>query len=364
MKGENLDKRWLASADSGLFVEIRMIVLGMVAAVLIAGCAPSDGDRSVPEGMTVDLMLKTTPVKDQGQSELCWAYAMLATIETDRLMVGDSVNLSADYLARVLMEQQVRAAYLTQGRTRITTRGTVPLALRLATEHGLTHYDAYHPGPDTPVLCRMLRRAVEVAVAKRSGLEHLSQTAGRLLDEAMRPLPGRVYMYGAEYTPQEFARSVDIDDYVAMTSFTHHPFGEAFALEIADNYSGETFLNVPIDSLQATIDRALDAGHAVCWEGDTSEPGFSVADGLAVLQGHAALQTPTQEMRQRDFERLQTTDDHCMTIVGRAHDSAGTHYYICKNSWGTAGPWGGFIYMSAAYLRLKTIAVVVKVTQE
>lgn len=333
----------------------RVVYIIIATALLLAGC--SSAYEPVADELTVDLMLKTTPVKDQGQSDLCWAYAMLATIETDRLMTGDSVNLSADYLARVLMERQTVRAYLTQGRSLITSRGTAPLALRLAAEAGLTHYDAYHPRADMHVVSRRLQLAVSRAMTAGRGLSPLSRAVARHLDSTMRPLPRRVYLLGAEYTPEEFARSVAVDGYLALTSVTHHPFGQSVALELPDNYSGETFVNVPIDTLSAVVDRALAAGCAVCWEGDISEVGFSWPDGRAVLPAGTDV---SQAARQRAIERLLTTDDHCMTIVGRAHDSAGTPYYICKNSWGTANAHGGYVYMSADYLLMKTIALVVR----
>ena len=71
-------------------------------------------------------------------------------------------------------------------------------------------------------------------------------------------------MLGAEYTFKEFAHSVcKKDEYIALTSFTHHPFGEAFALEIPDNRSGDLFQNIPIDDLMQRIYRSIRAGHPV-----------------------------------------------------------------------------------------------------
>ena len=357
-------------------MRVVIVIATVLSIVLPVGCSsPATEEESAPataagalsrddiisilshDGITVDTLLKTTPVKDQGQSDLCWAYAMLATIETDRLMMGDSVHLSADYLARVLMERQAVRGYLSSGHSRMTSRGMAPLALRLAAEAGLTHYDAYHPHPNMRVVERKLRRVVSEAAGKRSGLQHLRHTVAHHLDAYMRPLPDRVYLLGARYTPGEFARSVIVGDYIGLTSFTHHPFGDTFVLEVADNYSCETFTNVPVDTLVAVIDRALASGRAVCWEGDTSERGFSFVSGRAVLPAGTAT---SQAARQQAFERLQTTDDHCMAIVGRAHDAAGTTYYICKNSWGTANALGGFLLMSLDYLRLKTVAVVLR----
>ena len=179
---------------------------------------------------------------------------------------------------------------------------------------------------------------------------------GAMLDETMGPVPARVFMLGAEYTPQEFARSVCAPgEYVALTSFTHHPFYADFALEVADNSGREPFFNVPIDTLMTRLERAVRAGRGVCWEGDVTEPGFSFGRGVARLpEGEATGQAD----RQAAFERFLTTDDHCMAVVGLARDARGELFFIMKNSWGTGNPYGGLVYMAESYLRLKTVAVV------
>ena len=162
-------------------------------------------------------------------------------------------------------------------------------------------------------------------------------------------------MLGADYTPQEFARSVCRDDeYQALTSFTHHPFGQRFAIEVPDNVAGDSALNVPLDKLMAFIVQRLQSGRAVFWEGDVSSEGFDFAGGVAVL----TTQHITQQQRQQAFERLQTTDDHAMALVGLAHDHRGNRYFIAKNSWGAHNRFHGFVYLSEAYVRLNTTLIV------
>lgn len=330
-------------------------------ALLAVGFAACGGkehvDQSVPQ---TECVVKITSVKDQGESSLCWAYAMLAMIESDRIMQGDSVNLSPLYVAYSSLASQAEAYYLTQGSTRITTRGMSPYALRLILSQGLTHYDAYNnAGTNFRVVCRKLCAVLTDAVNRRTGMERAGKAAAGILDNGLRPKPKRVYMYGVEYTPVQFAHSVcRPGEYVCLTSFTHKPFGETITLDVPDNYSGETFVNVPLDTLQARIDRALRGGRAVCWEGDSSEPGFSFDEGYARLADDR--DSVTQEARQKDFETFRTTDDHCMEIIGIAHGGDSTKYYICKNSWGTGNPFGGLMYMSESYLRKKTIAVVMR----
>ena len=198
-------------------------------------------------------------------------------------------------------------------------------------------------------------RLAAAEASRRSGLRRGKLKLRRLLDETFGPEPRAVYMLGARYTPQEFARSVCAPgEWVALTSFTHHPFYTDIDLELADNHGRERFSNVPIDTLMACMERAVRAGRGVCWEGDVSEPGFSFGRGVALLPAG----TPTgQADRQVAFERFATTDDHCMAVVGLARDARGRLFYIMKNSWGTSNPYGGLMYVAEDYVRLKTIAV-------
>ena len=224
--------------------------------------------------------------------------------------------------------------------------------------HGIVPYDAYGRGDAqaAAVAARLAGRMAASAVRRRTGLAAAERQLGAMLDETMGPVPARVFMLGAEYTPQEFARSVCAPgEYVALTSFTHHPFYADFALEVADNSGREPFFNVPIDTLMTRLERAVRAGRGVCWEGDVTEPGFSFGRGVARLpEGEATGQAD----RQAAFERFLTTDDHCMAVVGLARDARGELFYIMKNSWGTGNPYGGMVYMAESYLRLKTVAVV------
>lgn len=197
-------------------------------AVLTAGC------RDEPSVTFTDVVsLPYTPVKNQGSDALCWAYAMLATIETEHICRGDSVHLSPYYIRRLV------------GKGR--QRGMGHTLLQLMDKRGIVPFDTY---PDT--------------------------THDQL------PMPRQVFMLGARYTPQEFAHSVcSPDEYVALTSDPTQPYGQMVVADYPDNWNRDTFLNLPQDSLVAVALRALRHRHPVCWEGDTGGRGFSFRRGMA-----------------------------------------------------------------------------------
>ena len=184
------------------------------------------------------------------------------------------------------MTERARRCFLSGGTAEVDMRGVAPMLLGLADEYGLMPYDSYHcdDGANYNV---MARRAT--ALARRSrNLSDFDRQFNDMFDREVDYLPTHIWMFGAEYSTGEFARSMFMPgDYTALTSFTHHPMGEAVALELPDNKTDCRFINVPIDSLMARVTATLKAGHAVCWEGDITEPGFSFERGTADRQGTA-----------------------------------------------------------------------------
>jgi bleomycin hydrolase len=242
-----------------------------------------------------EVLLPFTPVKNQGDSQLCWAYAMLSTIETEHILQGDSIHLSVAFVERALASDPDAPA---------SGRGMAMTLVNLIQKYGIVPYDAM-PTSDLPA-------------------------------------PHHAYMFGCEYTPQEFARSICApDEYVGVGSTQTYAYYEDFEPQLPDNWQHHRLYNLPPDSLLALTEQAIRQRHAVCWEGDISEWGFDRKRGLA----------------RTSFWNGTTTDDHCMAIVGIAHDADGTRYFIMKNSWGTANPYGGLVYLSFDYFRQKTVAV-------
>ena len=326
-----------------------------LAIMLLSSCNTNKSNTDKLHGFTHATTIATTPIKNQGRSPLCWIYAMLATIESDRLADGDSVNLSADYLARMYLADEAIKSHF-RGKSP-NLRGMMTMTPRLMERYGCMPYDSYHAYK--PVNYSALCRKVGNLASMRILLADYCDKLSNLLDVEIGYLPTHVYMLGAEYTPREFAHSVyQPSEWVALTSFTHHPYGESFCLETPDNVMNDTFLNVPLDSMMTYIERSLNCGRPVCWEGDISENGFDAKQGIAKLENEDVA--VDAHKRQKAFETRQTTDDHCMALVGMAKGKDGNTYFLAKNSWGNTGKKHGFIIMSKKYMMMKTIAVVLR----
>ena len=87
-----------------------------------------------------------------------------------------------------------------------------------------------------------------------------------VLDSYLGEVPTSFTYNGKDYTPQSFAQEMGLkaDDYVSITSFTHHPYNEQFILEVPDNFSNGLFYNVTLDDMMATLDHALENGIHDC----------------------------------------------------------------------------------------------------
>ena len=332
---------------------MKKILLYISVSLALISCGRPSKQTVEKNPFITDVMLKTTPIKNQGHSQLCWAYAMLATIETNHLMTGDSVNLSADYIARMMLTDASTRYYLSKGKNTISMRGMGCLLIDLMQNYGIVPFDSYNAKEPANynVICRKIMQASKSA----NNLSTLNQKVNDVLDEEVGYMPSKyVHMLGAEYTPLEFSHSVCRDDeYINVTSFKHHVMGESFILETPDNIMNDKFLNVPIETLMSMITKSIVKGKAVCWEGDITESGFSFNNGIAETNHR----TVTQDLRQQEFESRQTTDDHAMELVGLAHDKNGKKYFIAKNSWGTGNRFKGYMYLSYNYVKLKTIAI-------
>lgn len=344
----------------------RNIIIAILATLLVSSCGyqrPSSsrqGDDNTSGKLPANVkLISTTPIKNQGQSELCWAYGMLATIESEHIMKGDSINLSTAFIARMMLQEKALEYYFSKGKKSISMRGMSSMLIHYINKYGALPYDSYEDCKNVnyKVLCKKVEQICKGAITKRAGIKKLQEELNELFDSELGYMPApQVHMLGAEYTPIEFAHSVCYpEEYVALTSFTHHPFREYFSLEVPDNQMHDDFLNLPIDELMRHLQKAVEQGHPVCWEGDISEPGFQSPKNYCV-DVTSAERPVTQTSRQRAFEQLHTTDDHVMEIIGTFVKNK-KRYYVCRNSWGK--DWGnnGLIYLSEEYIKLKTIAI-------
>ena len=345
-----------------------------------------------------------TSIKNQNQAGTCWCYSSLAFIESELLRMGKGeYDFSEMFIVHNTYLDRAEKAVRTHGDVSFAQGGSFYDVIYGMEAFGLVPEAEMRPG----VMYGMelsnhneltaVSNAVVDAIAKGSHRSLQVSPDGEMLwkksIEAIHDIylgvrPESFTYNGKEYTPKSFYESLGLNasDYVSLTSYTHYPFYTTFALEIPDNWRWAQSYNLPIDELMEVFDNAIMEGYTVAWGSDVSEKGFT-RQGTAVLPedaNGADLQgsdmakwlnlteeekknTPmpstqkwvSQEERQRAYNNWETTDDHGMQIYGIAKDQNGTEYYMVKNSWGEAGTYKGLWYVSKAFVRYKTMNIVV-----
>lgn len=338
--------------------------------------------RNTPDGgylFTIEENQASTEVKNQGSSGTCWSFSTLSFFESELIRQGKGeFDLSEMYVVRHTYPQKADLFVRMHGNANFGPGGLFRDVLKVQDEFGLVPESAYSGKtirPDRHMhgeMDKVLKGMVESFTSNNmKGLTPKWQDAiGAVLDVYLGEAPKEFEYKGKSYTPVSFAAELGLnsEDYVELSSFTHHPFYQSFVLEVPDNWDWSRVYNLPLDELEATVDHALKNGHTVAWDADVSEKYFSHRQAVAVVP-LAGSQVPlepaeekeiTPEIRQKGFDHFSTTDDHLMHITGIAKDQKGSPYYIVKNSWGqTSNQCGGYVYVSKPYFRYKTIHVLV-----
>ena len=370
--------------------KILSLALLAVAVSAFAQRAPSPVKASDYEFTTVKEN-PITPIKNQYRSGTCWCFSTLSFLESEVIKAKGikDASLYPDFSEMFV----VRKAYYDRAIKYVRMNGKMNFAagsdfgdvLEVAQTYGLMDQNAYSGlqyGYDKPV-------QGELDAVLKGYVDAVIQNPNKKLTKVWpKGLEGILDAYMGEIPEDKViapnAIGINLSDYIGFTSYTHHPFYTAFAMEVEDNWRATPSWNVPLDEFMAIIDYAIDKGYTVAWGGDVSEPGFT-RDGLAILIDTEALSTSgsdqerwvgkaeekpaekvtpkeisvTQELRQQYYDEKTSTDDHGMHLYGIAKDQNGTKYYLIKNSWGETGAYKGIWYMSEEFVKGKTLNIMV-----
>ena len=343
---------------------------------------------------------KITPIKNQASTGTCWSFSALGFFESELLRMGKpEVDLSEMFVvyhsysdkADKFVRLHANGNFAEGGSFYdviyvLKNYGIVPDSLM----NGFNYGEEKHRHAELDALARAYVDVIvtnpnkKLSTAWKTGFEGI-------LDAYLGKLPTDFTIQGKKYTPITFAQSLGLkmDDYISLTSFTHHPFYSSFAVEIPDNWRNEVSYNLPLDEFMTVFNNAINNGYTIAWGSDVSEKGFSrngvgvnpelkvsnlpgsdqakwlgisqkdMEDKIYKASGPQPEIKVTQELRQKDFDNYSTTDDHGMVIYGLATDQNGTKYYMVKNSWGTDNKYKGIWYVSESFIAHKTINIVV-----
>lgn len=378
----------------------KWITCSMVLFASFSAMYGQEGQKEEGYQFTPVKELKITPVKNQNRTGTCWSFSGVGLIEAELLRTGKGeYNLSEMFIANHSYKDKADKFVRLHGKLNFAQGGSFADVIYVFKHYGAVPGELYKGleyGQDNHVHGELAEVATAYVNAVIKNRDKKLSTAWKkgfdsVIDTYLGKLPETFTYQGKQYTPKSFGESLGLnfDDYVSLTSYTHHPFYSQFPLEIEDNWRWAQSYNLPINELMEVFDHAINNGYAIAWGSDVSEKGFT-RNGIAVAADIEALESSgsdqarwvglsqmekdaeikklvekpckeievTQELRQQAYDNYQTTDDHGMLIYGIAKDQTGKKFYMVKNSWGTESKYKGIWYASEAFVAYKTVNIV------
>ena len=381
----------------------KFFVSALMLAFALSSVSAKDKKKTEDEGyvFTTVKELKITPVKNQNRTGTCWCFSTLGFLESELLRMGKGeYDLSEMFIVSKNYKDKAEKFVRLHGELNYAQGGSFEDVLQAWKDYGIVPESVMNGlqyGEDMHV-------HNELESASRAYLDQIIKNPNRklstawkkgfdgIIDAYLGTAPEKFTYNGKEYTPKSFAAELGInpDDYVSLTSYTHHPFYSEFAIEVQDNWRWATSYNLPIDELMQVFENAINTGYTIAWGADVSEKGFT-RNGIGVIPDIESMERSgsdqdrwlglstsekdaeikkmmekpckeleiTQEMRQEAYDNYETTDDHGMQIYGIAKDQTGKKFYIIKNSWGTDNKYKGTWYISENFVKYKTMNIVV-----
>lgn len=382
-----------------------MTLIGIVLSAAVMAqtdTIPATNDSTEGFRFTTIDSVAITPVKDQNRSSTCWAFSTLGFLESEVLRTkGIELDFSEMYVVSKTMIDRATYCVRLYNEPHFAPGGSAYDVIYCMSHYGLVPQEAM-PGiryawtkNDTLPVHSELDHVASGYLKGLSGLKRISpvwrEGLQAIYDTYLGSCPEEFVYEGKKYTPKSFVQFLGLkeDDYISITSYTHHPFYERFALEVPDNWRMDQMYNVPMEDMMRIIDNALANGYTLAWGADVSEIGFT-RKGIGVVPDEdngaditgsdmakwvgmsndkkkeeltkkpLPEKTITQQMRQDAFDNWENTDDHGMQIFGTAQDQNGKRYYMIKNSWGTLrSDYKGIWYVSEAFMQYKTNDILV-----
>ena len=381
----------------------KFFVSALMLAFALSSVSAKDKKKTEDEGyvFTTVKELKITPVKNQNRTGTCWCFSTLGFLESELLRMGKGeYDLSEMFIVSKNYKDKAEKFVRLHGELNYAQGGSFEDVLQAWKDYGIVPESVMNGlqyGEDMHV-------HNELESASRAYLDQIIKNPNRklstawkkgfdgIIDAYLGTAPEKFTYNGKEYTPKSFAAELGInpDDYVSLTSYTHHPFYSEFAIEVQDNWRWATSYNLPIDELMQVFKNAINTGYTIAWGADVSEKGFT-RNGIGVIPDIESMERSgsdqdrwlglstsekdaeikkmmekpckeleiTQEMRQEAYDNYETTDDHGMQIYGIAKDQTGKKFYMIKNSWGTDNKYKGTWYISENFVKYKTMNIVV-----
>ncbi len=363
-------------------------VISCCGIILLLAAAGYSGEQNKPlYQFKTEVEVPVTPVKSQDSTGTCWCFSTVSFLESELLRQGKaSYDLSEMYVVRNVYPRKAENYIRLQGAARFGEGGLSHDVINTIFLFGIVPENVYsgknidEKNHNHREMFAVLKSMLDAVLEKKGKkiTPRWKDAFNSTLDAYLGALPAEFEYGGESYSPQEFARSLGLnpEDYLELTSFSHHPYYRQMRIEIPDNWVGyDGYYNLPLDELESAADQALKQGFSLVWDGDVSEDSYADEESnFAIIPANGQQEISqarkqekktnpvtekeiSQEYRQKTFDNQTTTDDHLMHMVGIARDQYGHKFYMVKDSWYANTWYHGIIYLSRSYFRLKTTGI-------
>lgn len=377
---------------------MKKIIISAALAVFAFSMMAQEASKKADLEFTTVKENPITSIKNQYRSGTCWCFSAISFLESEAIRLNDIKDetqypdFSEMFVVSHSYQDRADKYVRMDGKLNFAAGSEFGDVMHVVKDYGLVPQSVQpgtNYGTDLPVhgeLDALTKAYVEVIASKPNRTLSTAWKKGfkGIVDAYLGECPAEFTYNGKDYTPASYRDSykINVDDYVSMTSFTHHPFYQKFALEICDNWRFDADWNVPVEEMMEAIENAIMNGYTVGWASDVSEKGFT-RNGIAQLLAEETKTSgsdqekwvgkssekpedtsapeetqATQEYRQKGYDEKTTTDDHGMHIFGIAKDQFGNKYYMVKNSWGETGKYKGIWYASENFVKGKTMSII------
>ena len=320
-----------------------------------------------------------TPIKNQANTGTCWSFSATSLVESQTMKGGfGEIDISEMFTVRNTYLDKARNYILRKGSAQFGPGGLGHDVIRTIATYGAVPESVYsglvlgERNHDHSKMDSQLKSYLDSLLKTRPIPSDWINGFQSILDDHLGKAPETFTYLEKQYTPVSFAKEVlhfKADDYVNITSYTHHPFYAPFILEAPDNFLNGSFYNLPLDEMIKVTERAVELGYSVMWDADVSNRYFNQKEGYAIQRKateKSATVNPDEEevkydqaMRQALYENLTSQDDHLMHLVGLEKSKGGKKFFLVKNSWGEVGPFKGLINVSETYFAINTVSLVI-----
>lgn len=225
-----------------------------------------------------------TPVKNQSSSGTCWSFAGVGLFESELIRMGKGeFDLSEMYIVRRNYEDKAIKYARLHGHLNFAAGGSFADVVETLDDFGILPEEAYRGlnyGSETHnhgELDKVLKGYMDGIIGARNVTPVWFEGFSSILDTYLGEVPETFVYEGKEYDAHSFRDWLGLkqEDYISLTSYTHHPFYTALPVEVPDNWRWALSYNLPIDELMEVMEHAIEEGYTIAWASDVSEAGFS-----------------------------------------------------------------------------------------